>query len=78
MRFVDYKCNNCGSVSELVITGNNGCDIKCDKCGSKNMARIFTPIGFKSSSKSDDFASSGTSSGKSCSGGSCATCSGCN
>jgi predicted nucleic acid-binding Zn ribbon protein len=78
LRFVDYKCNDCGKVSEIVTrsSDNNGCEIKCENCNSSNMIRIFAPVGLKSSSGSDDFAAS-DSSQKSCSGGSCSSCSGC-
>jgi len=78
MRFVDYKCNDCGSVCEIVLRSDNGSEITCEKCGSLNMVRIFTPIGFKSSSSSsanEDYSSSPSS--KSCSGRSCSSCSGC-
>ncbi|OFW50900.1 MAG: hypothetical protein A2163_11230 [Actinobacteria bacterium RBG_13_35_12] len=74
MRFVDYKCKDCGCVSEIVIRGENNREISCEKCGSKNMVRVFSPVMFKSSS--DDGSYSGSSSScSSCSGGSCATCS---
>ena len=78
MRFVDYKCNDCGKVSEVVTrsSDDNGSQIKCESCRSSNMIRIFAPVGLKSSSGSDDFAGS-ASSQKSCSGGSCSSCSGC-
>lgn len=73
MRFVDYKCEKCQEVSEIVIRGDNGSEIKCEKCGSSKMVKIFSPIGFKSDST--DEVSSGASSCGSCSGGSCGTCS---
>lgn len=75
LRFVDYKCKDCGSISEIVIKGENGCQIKCEKCGSKNMVKIFAPVGFKSSS-GDGSNSGGSPSCSSCSGGNCATCPG--
>jgi len=80
MRFVDYKCNDCENVSEIVMLGSNGgseADIKCEKCSSSNMIRIFAPISFKSSGGSDsEYMPSPSSSSKSCSGGSCDSCSG--
>ncbi len=75
MRFVDYKCNKCGLVSEVVIRSDNGTEIKCDSCGSFDMARVFAPVSLKASTGSEDISSRSDS--KSCSGGSCATCSGC-
>jgi len=80
MRFVDYKCSDCQSISEIVIMSDNGCEITCEKCGSSNMVRIFAPVGFKSSSSSSgsgDFSTGSQSSSRSCSGTSCSTCSGC-
>ncbi len=80
MRFVDYKCNDCENVCEIVTRGfddSGEADIKCEKCSSSNMIRIFAPISFKSSGGSDsDYMPSPSSSSKSCSGGSCANCSG--
>ncbi len=78
MRFVDYKCNDCENVCEVVTRGSNESsetDIKCEKCGSFNMARIFAPISFKASGgEGSEYMPS--SSSKSCSGGSCSNCSG--
>ena len=80
MRFVDYKCNDCENVCEVVTRGceeSSETDIKCEKCGSFNMLRIFAPISFKSSGgNGSDYEPSSSSSSKSCSGGSCASCSG--
>ncbi|MFZ3386300.1 MAG: zinc ribbon domain-containing protein [Candidatus Hydromicrobium sp.] len=74
LRFVDYKCKDCGSVSEIVIRGEDCCQIKCEKCGSKNMVKIFAPVGFKSSS--GDGSNSGSSSScSSCTSGNCSACS---
>jgi len=77
LKFVDYKCNECGIVSEYYVRSDDSDEIKCEACGSRNMIRIFAPISSrKSSSHNDDFSSSGSSSGKSCSG-SCGGCGGC-
>jgi hypothetical protein len=81
MRFVDYKCNDCENVCEIVTRGcdeSSEKDIKCEKCGSFNMLRIFAPVSFKATggNGSDYESSSSSSSSKSCSGGSCASCSG--
>jgi putative FmdB family regulatory protein len=74
LRFVDYKCENCGEVSEVIIRGENTSQIKCKKCGSKKMVKVFAPVGFKSDSSGDSYSSS--SSCSTCSGGNCSTCSG--
>ncbi|MDD3819206.1 MAG: hypothetical protein PHG41_05175 [Actinomycetota bacterium] len=77
MRFVDYKCKDCKNITEVVITGDNNTIIKCSKCGSKNMVRVYSPVGVKTStnSREDDYSSSSSSCG-SCMGGDCSTCSG--
>jgi predicted nucleic acid-binding Zn ribbon protein len=80
MRFVDYKCNDCENVCEVVTRGgdeSSEADIKCEKCGSFNMLRIFAPVSFKASGgNGSDYEPSSSSSSKSCSGGSCSSCSG--
>ncbi|MCE5329792.1 hypothetical protein LLG07_05625 [bacterium] len=76
MKFVDYKCNECGVVSEYYVKSDDSDEIKCEACGGRDMSRVFAPISSKKSSSDGDFSSSGSSSGKSCSG-SCSGCSGC-
>ncbi len=73
MRFVDYKCEECGEVSELFIRGDDESLIKCEKCGCNNMAKVFAAVGLKSNSSEGSF-SSGSSCGG-CSGGDCGSCS---
>ena len=79
MRFVDYKCSDCENVCEVVTRGcdeSSETDIKCEKCGSLNMIRIFAPTSFKASGGNGSDYETASSSSKSCSGGSCASCSG--
>lgn len=76
MKFVDYKCNDCEKVSEYYVKNDNSDEIRCEICGGVNMMRVFTPIKSGSSSKHGDLQSSGSTSGKSCSG-SCSGCGGC-
>ena len=73
MRFVDYKCGECGEISELFIRGDDESQIKCEKCGCSEMVKVFAAVGLKSSSPDNGF-SSGSSCGG-CSGGDCGTCS---
>lgn len=73
MRFVDYKCQDCDEVSELFIRGDDDPEIKCEKCGNRNMVKVFAPVGLKSSSPDSGFSSGSSCSG--CSGGDCGTCS---
>jgi putative FmdB family regulatory protein len=77
MRFVDFKCNKCGNISEYVLSGFDD-KVKCANCESEDMSRIFAPVGFRTSSSGSE-CSSGSSSCSSggCSGGSCSSCSGC-
>ena len=73
MRFVDYKCQDCGEISELFIRGDDESQIKCEKCGCSDMVKVFAPVGLKSNSPDSGF-SPGSSCGG-CSGGDCGTCS---
>jgi len=80
LRFLDYKCKDCKNITEVVITGDNNTVIKCSKCGSKNMVRVFSPVGFRVSAGSgeegaEDYSDSSSSCGN-CMGGDCSTCSG--
>jgi putative FmdB family regulatory protein len=72
MRFVDYKCQECNKVSEVFIRGDDP-EIKCEKCGSSNMIKVFAPVGLKRTSPDTDFSSGSSCSG--CSGSNCGTCS---
>jgi putative FmdB family regulatory protein len=80
MKFVDYKCKDCKSITEVVVTGDNTTGIKCSKCGSKNMVRVFSPVGFRASAGSGEEGegdySDSSSPCSSCMGGDCSTCSG--
>ena len=73
MRFVDYKCQECGEVFEFFIRGDDDPQIKCEKCGCDKMVKVFAPAGFKSNSPDSSF-SSGSSCGG-CSSGNCGSCS---
>ncbi len=79
MRFVDFKCNKCGNVSEYVLNGFDE-KVNCAKCGSNDTVRVFAPVGLKISSELSGNGYTPNSSSlqsKGCSGGSCSTCSGC-
>lgn len=73
LRFVDYKCEDCEEISEIVIRDNDDAEIKCGKCGNNRMIKVFAPVSFSGGS-SDEY-SSGSSSCGSCSGGDCSSCS---
>jgi len=75
LRFLDYKCEVCKNITEVTITGDNKAEIKCSKCGSKNMVRVFSSVGFKNPRGGDGYSGS-SSSCSTCMGGSCSTCTG--
>jgi putative FmdB family regulatory protein len=76
LKFVDYKCKDCEKVSEYYVKNDDSDEIRCEICGGTNMMRVFTPIRSGSSSSHGDLQSSGSTSGKNCSG-SCSGCGGC-
>jgi len=76
LKFVDYKCKDCEKVSEYYVKNDDSDEIRCEICKGINMLRVFTPIKSGNSSSREDLQSSGSASGKSCSG-SCSGCSGC-
>jgi len=75
MKFVDYKCNDCGEINEYYIDNEDVGSLKCPNCGGSNLSRVFTSVSCRSSSGDSSY-SDNYSSGKSCSG-SCSGCSGC-
>ncbi len=75
MRFVDYKCNDCNEINEYYINSEDADKLKCPKCGSRDLTRVFAAVQCKCQPGSET-CSGGHSNGKSCSG-SCSGCSGC-
>ncbi|HHY63287.1 MAG TPA: zinc ribbon domain-containing protein [Bacillota bacterium] len=71
MPIFEYKCAKCGEKFEELVTGCCA-DVKCPKCGSDEVKKLFSSFGFKSGST---FSSSSGGSCGSCAGGSCGTCS---
>ena len=64
MALFDYKCSDCGDVSEYLVH-SSGDKVECRKCGSKNMEKQIS--GFAVSVK----AGSGAAPAPSCQYGSC-------
>ena len=68
MALIDFKCSNCGEKFDEIVKPSDRDNIKCPKCGSKDVKQIFegrcNTVG------------SGKGGG-SCSSGSCGGCSGC-
>ena len=42
MPIYDYRCRECGKVSEIVLLSLSSKDIKCPNCGSKNLERLIS------------------------------------
>lgn len=43
MPIYEYKCNDCGEISEFLIgVGQGEAEIKCNSCGSKKLEKIFS------------------------------------
>ena len=64
MPIYEYRCQECGEVTEALVPMGGDADVACRKCGSRKVERKFSTFAARSSS------SSSTSGG---SGGSCPT-----
>ncbi|MDI6840603.1 MAG: zinc ribbon domain-containing protein [bacterium] len=58
MPVYSYKCKKCGKEFDLLVgVGKGDEELKCQKCGSKNLERLLSPCGVRvgslSSSSSD-------------------------
>ena len=42
MPIYDYKCRECGRVSEIFLRSADSEDIKCPDCGSKNLEKLIS------------------------------------
>jgi putative FmdB family regulatory protein len=43
MPIYEYRCKNCGKISEFMIrVGKEDDEIKCQHCGSKNLEKILS------------------------------------
>jgi len=42
MPIYDYKCQDCGKVSELFFRSDDSEDINCPHCGSRNLKRLIS------------------------------------
>ena len=43
MPIYEYKCRDCGKVSEFLVgVGQEKAEIKCSSCGSKKLEKIFS------------------------------------
>ncbi len=68
MPIYEFKCPECGHKFEILTTIDKRDEAVCEKCGAK-VKRVYNgKCAF----------GAGATGGSSCSGGSCASCSGCN
>ena len=42
MPIYDYKCDECGTVSELLVRNMDSSVIACPECGSKDMEKLIS------------------------------------
>ncbi len=42
MPIYDYKCRECGKISEVFLHNPDSGPIRCPSCGSENLERIFS------------------------------------
>ncbi len=42
MPIYDYKCQECGRVSEIFLRSSDNENISCPNCGSKNLKRLIS------------------------------------
>jgi putative FmdB family regulatory protein len=74
MPIYEYHCNTCGTDFEKLVFGST-IDISCDKCGSKNTAKLVSRFGMGRSSNTSSSGDTGGGSG--CGGCSSSSCAGC-
>lgn len=55
MPVYSYKCEDCGAEFDLLVgVGRGDEELKCQKCGSKNLKRLLSSFGFKIEGSSSD------------------------
>jgi len=42
MPLFDYECPACGSITEILVTGENTRDVVCKKCGGVNLRKLLS------------------------------------
>ena len=52
MPIFEYKCNKCGSKTEFMEKANSSKKHTCQKCGSKDLKKLFSTFSVTSNSKS--------------------------
>uniref|UniRef100_A0A7C4XG65 Zinc ribbon domain-containing protein n=1 Tax=candidate division WOR-3 bacterium TaxID=2052148 RepID=A0A7C4XG65_UNCW3 len=73
MPIIEFSCKRCGhKFEELIFKEGELSAIRCPKCSSKDLERLFSVFGF--ASKGSDKSSSSNSSCTTCSRTTCAGC----
>ena len=74
MPIYEFQCADCGEKKEFLFRNSDEkVEVKCDKCGSKNLHRVLSSTNFCVSGGSGAGPAKAVSSTHSCSGGSCTT-----
>ena len=42
MPIYDFRCQDCGKVSEILVRGADDGSIRCDECGSGNVEKLIS------------------------------------
>jgi len=42
MPIFDFRCRDCGSVSEVLVRGSDGARPQCGSCGGDNLEKLMT------------------------------------
>jgi len=71
MPIYEYKCDDCGGVSEFLENYASKSPHSCEHCGGKNVHRVMSVFSAAMDGKS---ITGGSGSCSSCSSGSCSTC----
>ena len=45
MPIYEYRCAKCGQVTEILVRGARAGDLRCEKCGAKEMEKLFSTFG---------------------------------
>lgn len=69
MALYEYKCGDCGTISEVLVYGDVS-DVTCKNCGSTNVERLLSTFAVSSNARSTSGPAPSCPSGGCC-GGSC-------
>jgi len=72
MPIYEYECRKCHARFELLVSAAQADKVRCEKCGSKNPARLLSRFGVAAATKSS--ASCGCDDAPACGADSCDNC----